>query len=136
MGDGWFTLCRKPNQAVTNFLNDFRNKFLDEIKDMSAEELEDSFDDEKIRDLLYCNDSLNGFLLEKIPHKVIHKLIDDYKIFENHANPQTLKDGLERSTVKNAIRNACNDLSNTNTFHFNNSWFARSIFKKFGGSSF
>ena len=136
-GDGWFAFGRKPNQAVSNSLSDFRNKFLDEIKDMSAKELEDSFDDEKIRSLLQsCNDSLNGFLLEKIPHKVIHRLIDDYKIFENHANPQTLKDGLERSTVKNAIRNACNDLSTTNTFHFNNSWFARSIFKKFGGSSF
>ena len=37
--------------------------------------------------------------------------------FENHANPQTLKDGLDRSVVKNAIRNACNDLSTTDTFH-------------------
>ena len=135
-GDGWFLFGRKPNQAVANFLNDFQNKLIDEIKDMSAKELEGSLDDEKIRNLLrYCNDCLNGFLLEKIPHKVIHRLIDDYKIFENHANPQTLNDGLERSTVKNAIRNACNDLSTADTFHFNNSWFARSIFGKFGGGS-
>ena len=135
-GDGWFLFGRKPNQAVANFLNDFQNKLIDEIKDMSAKELEGSLDDEKIRNLLrYCNDSLNGFLLEKIPHKVIHRLIDDYKIFENHANPQTLNDGLERSTVKHAIRNACNDLSTADTFHFNNSWFARSIFGKFGGGS-
>ena len=27
MGDGWFTFCRKPNQAVSNSLSDFRNKF-------------------------------------------------------------------------------------------------------------
>ncbi|MBT23850.1 MAG: hypothetical protein CMD62_06285 [Gammaproteobacteria bacterium] len=135
-GDGWFLFCRKPNQAVSNVLNNFQNKLIDEIKNMSAKELEGSFDDEKIRNLLrYCNDSLNGFLLEKIPYRVIHKLIDDYKIFENHANPQTLNNGLERSTVKNAIRNACNDLSTANTFHFNNSWFARSIFGKFGGGS-
>ena len=135
-GDGWFLFCRVPNQAVANVLNDFQNKLIDEIKDMSAKELEDSFDDEKIRDLLRnCNDSLNGFLLEKIPYRVIHRLIDSYKIFENHANPQTLHDGLERSTVKNAIRHACVDLSTANTFHFNNSWFANSIFKKFGSDS-
>jgi len=135
-GDGLFNFGKKPNQAVLNSLNYFKDKFMDEIRDMSAKELEDLFDDEKISDLfLYCDDGLHGFLLEKIPYKVIHRLIDGYDIFENHANPQALKAGLERSTVKSAIRNACNDLSTTNVFHFNNSWFARSILKKFGSDS-
>ena len=103
---------------------------------MSIGELEKTFDNEAIRNLFRYCDALNGFLLERIPYKVIHKLIDDYKIFQNHADPKTLHDGLERSTVKNAIRHACIDLSTTNTFHINNSWFAKSIFTKFGSDSF
>jgi len=126
---------RKPNQAVTSSLDHFKNKFVKEIKEMSAGELEKSFDNGSIEHLIRYCDSLNGFLLKKIPCKVFHKLIDSYKIFQNHANPQTLHDGLERSTVKNAIRHACVDLSTTNTFHFNNSWFANSIFTKFGSDS-
>ena len=135
-GDGWFFSCKKPNQAVLNSLNYFKDKFIDEIREMSTKELEDSLDDEMINILIRdCDNSLHGFLLEKIPYKVIHRLIDGYNIFENHANPQTIKDGLKRSTVKSAIKNACDDLRTTNVFHFNNSWFARSIFEKFGGDS-
>ena len=126
---------RKPNQAVTSSLDHFKNKFVKDIKEMSAGELEKSFDNGSIENLLRYCDSLNEFLLKKIPNKVLHKLIDSYKIFQNHAYPQTLHDGLERSTVKNAIRHACVDLSTANTFHFNNSWFANSIFTKFGSDS-
>ena len=77
---------------------------------MSIGELEKSFDNKAIGNLSYICDTLNGFLLEKIPNKVIHRLIDDHKIFQNHANPQTLYDGLDRSAVKDAIRGACIDL--------------------------
>ncbi len=134
-GENWYGAGRKPNQAVTSSLNHFKNKFEEDIKEMSTGELEKSFDKKVIEELFYYSDSLNGFLLERIPYKVIHKLIDDYKIFQNHADPKTLHDGLERSTVKNAIRHACIDLSTTNTFHSNNSWFANSIFTKFGSDS-
>ena len=137
-GDSMFSFSpfgRKPNQAVTNSLDHFKNKFIKDIKEMSAGELEKSFDNGSIEDLIRYCDSLNEFLLKKIPRKVIHKLIDSHKIFQNHAYPQTLHDGLERSTVKNAIRHACIDLSTANTFHFNNSWFANSIFTKFGSDS-
>jgi len=134
-GDTILNSGKKPNQAVTSSLDDLKNKFIENIKEMSIGELEKTFDNEAIRNLFRYCDALNGFLLEKIPYKVIHRLIDDYKIFQNHANPQTLHVGLERSVVKNAIRHACIDLSITNTFHFNNSWFARSIFSKFGSDS-
>ncbi len=134
-GDGWFAYGRKPNQTVTSSLNHFKNKFIEDIKKMSAEELEKSLDDEALENLFLHCDSLNGFLLEKIPYKVIHRLIDKHKIFENHVSGKALRDGLERSTVKNAIRNACKDLRTTNTFHFKNSWFAKSIFEKFGSDS-
>ena len=134
-GDSILSSGNKPNQAVTSSLDDLKNKFIENIKEMSIGELEKTFDNEAIRNIFRYCDALNGFLLEKIPYKVIHKLIDDYKIFQNHANPQTLHVGLERSVVKNAIRHACIDLSITNTFHFNNSWFARSIFSKFGSDS-
>ena len=134
-GDTILNSGKKPNQAVTSSLDDLKNKFIENIKEMSIGELEKTFDNEAIRNLFRYCDALNGFLLEKIPYKVIHRLIDDYKIFQNHANPQTLHDGLERSVVKNAIRHACIDLSITNTFHFNNSWFANSIFSKFGSDS-
>ncbi len=134
-GDSILSSGKKPNQAVTSSLDDLKNKFIENIKEMSIGELEKTFDNEAIRNLFRYCDALNGFLLEKIPYKVIHRLIDDYKIFQNHANPQTLHVGLERSVVKNAIRHACIDLSITNTFHFNNSWFARSIFSKFGSDS-
>ena len=135
-GDTIFNSGKKPNQAVTSSLDDLKNKFIENIKEMSIGELEKTFDNEAIRNLFRYCDALNGFLLERIPYKVIHKLIDDYKIFQNHADPKTLHDGLERSTVKNAIRHACIDLSTTNTFHINNSWFAKSIFTKFGSDSF
>ena len=134
-GDTIFNSGKKPNQAVTSSLDNLKNKFIENIKEMSIGELEKTFDNEAIRNLFRYCDALNGFLLEKIPYKVIHRLIDDYNIFQNHANPQTLHDGLERSVVKNAIRHACIDLSITNTFHFNNSWFANSIFRKFGSDS-
>ena len=134
-GDTILNSGKKPNQAVTSSLDDLKNKFIENIKEMSSGELEKTFDNEAIRNLFRYCDALNGFLLEKIPYKVIHRLIDNYKIFQNHAYPQTLHDGLERSVVKNAIRHACIDLSITNTFHFNNSWFANSIFSKFGSDS-
>ena len=134
-GDRWFNAGKKPNQTVTSSLNDLKNKFIENIKEMSIGELEKSFDNKAIGNLFRICDALNGFLLEKIPNKVIHRLIDDHKIFQNHANPQTLYDGLDRSAVKDAIRDACIDLSITNTFHFNNSQFAKSIFRKFGGDS-
>ena len=134
-GDTIFNSGKKPNQAVTSSLDDLKNKFIENIKEMSIGELEKTFDNEAIRNLFRYCDALNGFLLEKIPYKVIHRLIDDYNIFQNHANPQTLHDGLKRPVVKNAIRHACIDLSITNTFHFNNSWFANSIFRKFGSDS-
>ena len=48
-GDGWFNAGKKPNQTVTSSLNDLKNKFIENIKEMSTGELEKSFDNEAIR---------------------------------------------------------------------------------------
>ena len=118
--------------VVAELLKDIKDEIIIEIKSMDCEELANNFDEEQIKSLVNVKDSgLNAFLLEKIPHKVIYELVEEFLIFERFAMPPVLEKGLKRSIVKSSIRDACKDLSIGKTFDFQKIWFAKSIINKF-----
>lgn len=127
--------CYETTPVVAELLKDIKDEIIVAIKSMDCEELANNFDEEQINSLVTVEDNdLNAFLLKKVPNMAIYDLVDEYLLFERASKPHALKKGLNSSIVKNAIRDACKDLTVGKTFDLQKIRFAKSIFQKFGSN--
>ena len=130
-GGGFFGSGYKPTPTISGLLADEKDRIIKEIQNMSLGDLNKHFNDDQLIDLIDSDESINAFLLKKLPDKIIYKMVDSYSIFENHASSPTLRQGLDMETVQKALKNACKDLESTKDFHWQKTWFAKNIFEIF-----